>query len=243
MHLYGQMAPMDELHGIAERNGLVVIEDFAQAQGARQAGRSAGAWSLAAGTSFYPGKNLGAAGDAGAVVTDDPHLAETVRAMRNYGSPRKYEHPVPGFNSRLDTLQAVVLRAKLKRLAGWNALRRRAAERYDRLLAGLEAFRPVRTRDGNEPVFHLYVGRVAGGASDRERVLQALHRENVGAGVHYPTPLHLVGAYASHGHRRGEFPAAEEAADRIISLPLFPQITAGQQERVADALRRALGCS
>jgi dTDP-4-amino-4,6-dideoxygalactose transaminase len=190
----------------------------------------------AAGTSFYPGKNLGAYGDGGAVLTADEALARRVRALRNYGSEVKYHHPEAGFNSRLDTLQAVVLRAKLARLAGWNAARRAAAARYDGLLAGLPDVRLPSTAPGNEHVWHLYVVRVP----RRDDVLRRLAAAGVGAGVPYPVPLHLQGAFRGLGHRPGDFPVAEACAAEVLSLPLFPGITLAQQERVADALRAAL---
>jgi dTDP-4-amino-4,6-dideoxygalactose transaminase len=237
VHLYGQVAPMEELASLAARAGVVLVEDAAQAQGATRHGRAAGAFGAAAGTSFYPGKNLGAYGDGGAVLTDADELARKVRALRNYGSEVKYHHPELGFNSRLDTLQAVVLSAKLARLAAWNAARREAARAYDALLARVPGVtRPV-TLAGNEHVWHLYVVRVPG----RDRVLERLHAAGVGAGVHYPVPIHLQPAFAGLGHRRGEFPATEAAAAEVLSLPIFPGITRAQQEHVAGALVAALG--
>jgi dTDP-4-amino-4,6-dideoxygalactose transaminase len=238
VHLYGQVAPMEELAVVAEAAGLAIVEDAAQAQGARRHGQDAGTFGLAAGTSFYPGKNLGAYGDAGAVLTDDGEIAANVRALRNHGSEVKYEHPSLGFNSRLDTLQAVVLRAKLKRLAAWNDARRAAADRYAELLGDVESVTLPATLPGNEHVWHLYVVKVA--AEARDRVLAALHADGVGAGIHYPVPVHLQGAFAHLGHARGDFPNAEASADSSLSLPLFPGITAEQQERVAGALRGAV---
>ena len=242
VHLYGQIAPMEALQQVLDGAGrpIDVVEDMAQAQGARRNGRAAGAFGRVAATSFYPGKNLGAYGDAGAVVTDDPVLADKLVALRNYGSPRKYQHPEPGFNCRLDTLQAAVLRAKLPLLAQWNARRRAAAERYDAWLSSVDGLRPVRTLPGNEHIFHIYAVRVRGGAERRERVLARLHEARIGAGVHYPEPLHLTGALRSLGHRRGDFPVAEAACDELLSLPLYPQITVAQQERVVETLLCAL---
>jgi dTDP-4-amino-4,6-dideoxygalactose transaminase len=236
VHLYGQMAPA-ELETLARARDLTIIEDAAQAQGARQSGRAAGTVGRAAGTSFYPGKNLGAYGDAGAVTTDDDAIAARVRALRNYGSDVKYHHPETGFNSRLDTLQAVVLGAKLKRLAAWNEARRAAARRYDELLADLPAVRPPRTGPGNEHVFHLYVVRVP----DRDGVLRKLNADGIGAQIHYPVPIHLQGAFRHLGQGPGSFPVAEQAAREILSLPIYPEITADQQARVVESLRRALG--
>ncbi len=236
VHLYGQCAPMERVLAIAERHGLAVVEDAAQAQGAGRNGTTAGGFGRVAGTSFYPGKNLGAFGDGGAVLTNDADLARRVRALRNYGSEVKYHHPETGFNSRLDTLQAVVLLAKLKRLARWNEQRREAAARYGELLGGLSGVTRPGTLAGNEHIWHLYVIRVP----DRDRVLEKLQSAGIGAGIHYPVPIHLQGAFAHLGHSRGDFPVAERAADEILSLPLFPEITPEQQERVVAALREAL---
>ncbi|HEX2039283.1 MAG TPA: DegT/DnrJ/EryC1/StrS family aminotransferase [Acidimicrobiales bacterium] len=234
--LFGQVAPMAALQAVADEHGIPMVEDAAQAQGARQDGRAAGSFGRVAGTSFYPGKNLGAYGDAGAVLTDDDEVAARVRALRNYGSDVKYHHPETGFNSRLDTLQAVVLSAKLRRLAAWNERRRQAAALYDELLADLEeVVRPV-TFPGNEHVWHLYVVRVPG----RDDVLRSLHEAGVGAGVHYPVPVHLQGAFAHLGHGEGSFPVTERAAREILSLPMYAEITPEQQQHVVDALRKAL---
>ena len=237
VHLYGQLAPMEKVVEFAQGRGFIVIEDAAQAQGARRGGRAAGAWGLAAGTSFYPGKNLGAYGDAGAVTTDSDEIATRVRALRNYGSEVKYHHPELGFNSRLDTLQAVVLRAKLRRLAGWNEARRKAARRYDELLADLGAVTRPQTLPGNEHIYHLYVVRVP----KRDEVVKKLNADGIGAQIHYPVPIHLQGAFTFLGHREGSFPVAEQAAREIVSLPMFPEITAEQQRRVVESLRRAIG--
>jgi dTDP-4-amino-4,6-dideoxygalactose transaminase len=237
VHLYGQCAKMEEVAAFAEHHGLLVLEDAAQAQGATRFGRGAGTFGLGAGTSFYPGKNLGAYGDGGAVLTNSDEFAKKVRALRNYGGEVKYHHPETGFNSRLDTLQAVVLKAKLARLADWNAARRRAACRYDELLAGISAVTLPRTLDGNEHIWHLYVVRVA----RRDDVLRCLNEAGIGAGIHYPVPIHLQGAYNHLGHGKGAFPVAERAAAEILSLPMFAEITLDQQERVAAALRKAVG--
>jgi dTDP-4-amino-4,6-dideoxygalactose transaminase len=234
--LYGQVAPFEQLPPELAERGIVVVEDGAQSQGASRFGRSAGTFGALAATSFYPGKNLGAYGDAGAVTTDHDDLAGRVRLLGAHGSPSKYQHVRIGFNSRLDTLQAVVLRAKLRRLGSWNEQRRAAAARYDELLDGLpEVRRPV-TLPGNEHVWHLYVVRVP----DRDELLRQLHAEGIGAGVHYPVPLHLTPALAELGNGPGSFPVAERSATEILSLPLFPGITREQQERVAHALRNAI---
>jgi dTDP-4-amino-4,6-dideoxygalactose transaminase len=213
-----------------------LVEDAAQSQGARQADRVAGGFGDIAGTSFYPGKNLGAYGDAGAVVSDREDVTARVRCLRQYGSEQKYHHPELGFNSRLDSLQAVVLRAKLRRLDAWNADRRRAAARYDDLLGSVPEVVLPQTLEENEHVWHIYAVRVP----HRDRVLAALHSAGIDAGVHYPVPIHLQRAFAYLGHRRGDFPVAERAADEMLSLPIFPGIRESQQGEVARALGEAL---
>ncbi|MFC7491318.1 MULTISPECIES: DegT/DnrJ/EryC1/StrS family aminotransferase [unclassified Knoellia] len=234
--LYGQVAPFEQLpRGLAQR-GVAVIEDAAQSQGATRHGRSAGTFGTMAATSFYPGKNLGAYGDAGAVLSDDEELARAVRLMGAHGSQAKYVHSRIGFNSRLDTLQAVVLRAKLSRLRGWNEERREAAARYDDLLADVPEVRLPVTLLGNEHVWHLYVVRVP----RRDDVLRFLQSEGVGAGVHYPVPVHLTPAMHGLGHGPGSFPVSEQAATEILSLPIYPGITGEQQELVVQVLRHAL---
>ena len=246
VHLYGQLAAVELLTAGLEGSGVAVVEDAAQSQGATRHGQTGGSTALGgpraiAATSFYPGKNLGAYGDAGAVVTSDVGLATTVRTLANHGGLAKYVHELVGVNSRLDGLQAVVLRAKLARLNAWNAARRAAAARYDTLLAEVDVVRPV-TAEGNSHVWHLYVVRVPGDATStrRDRVLAELNAQGIGAGIHYPIPVHLTPAFAHLGYRTGAFPRAERAATEILSLPIFPQITADQQERVVAALRRAL---
>jgi dTDP-4-amino-4,6-dideoxygalactose transaminase len=237
VHLYGQAAPVELLMPIADRAGARVIEDAAQSQGASRNGAKAGALAHAAATSFYPGKNLGAYGDAGAALTGSDDLAERMALIRDHGSPRKYEHEVVGVNSRLDTLQAVVLSAKLRRLAHWNASRRAAADRYHDLLSGVDEVIRPRVLAGNEHVWHLYVVRVPG----RDRVLKELQAADIQAGIHYPVPIHLTNAFAWLGYAEGTFPVAERAAGQLLSLPLFPEITAEQQARVVETLQAALG--
>ena len=234
--LYGQVAPFELLPAVVADRGITVVEDGAQSQGATRHGRSAGTFGDIAATSFYPGKNLGAYGDAGAVLTDDDTLAERVRLLGAHGSPAKYQHTQFGFNSRLDTLQAVVLRAKLRRLCEWNEQRRRAATAYDELLADVHEVRTPATLPGNEHVWHLYVVRVA----RRDEVLRQLQAEGIGAGVHYPVPVHLTPAMADLASAQGTFPVAERAAREILSLPMFPGITRAQQERVVDVLLSAV---
>jgi len=236
VHLFGQTAPVEQFAHLVDERGLVVIEDAAQSQGATRFGRPAGALGRVAATSFYPGKNLGAYGDAGGVLTDDDDVARRVRLLGNHGSSVKYQHDELGFNSRMDTLQAVVLRAKLTRLAEWNALRQAAAHRYDELLGDVAGVRLPGRLSGNVDVWHLYVVRV----HDRDAVLDRLAAAGVGAGVHYPVPVHLQPAFRSLGKGPGTFPVAEAAAQQILSLPLFPGITVEQQHRVAHELRGAL---
>jgi dTDP-4-amino-4,6-dideoxygalactose transaminase len=237
VHLFGQMAPMAAIADLTGRRGTVIIEDAAQAHGATQSGRPAGSFGLLAGVSFYPGKNLGAYGDAGAVLTESAEHARRIRLLGDHGSERRYEHLTIGFNSRLDALQAVVLRAKLRRLAAGNQARRQAASRYTELLADLPEVILPRIVPGNEHVWHLYAIRVP----RRDDVLRCLNDEGIGAGIHYPVPVHLQPAFRHLGYGPGDFPVAEAAARQLLSLPLYPQITQEQQVRVADAVRRALG--
>lgn len=228
VHLYGQLAPVELLRGA----GVPIVEDAAQSQGATRHGRGSGVDGIAA-TSFYPGKNLGAYGDAGAVTTASEPWATAVRTLGSHGGLRKYHHDVIGVNSRLDGLQAVVLRAKLARLAGWNELRRAAAARYHELLKDFDQVVRPETLDGNEHVWHIYCVRVP----NRDDVLARLNAAGVGAAIHYPIPVHRTGAFASLG---GSFPNAERIAGEILSLPIYPQITPDQQARVAEVLGAAL---
>jgi len=236
VHLFGQLAPMEAISELAEKRNLLVVEDAAQSQGASRNGKQPAHWGVGAATSFYPGKNLGAFGDAGAVCTNSESLAKKVRALRNYGSEVKYHHPEVGFNSRLDTLQAVVLKAKLAHLARWNAQRREVAQRYSELLGGRDDVVLPEILPGNEHIWHIYAVRVP----RRDAVLKALNAAGIGAGVHYPVPVHLQGAFKELGHKRGDFPVAEKAAAEMISLPMFPELTATQQEQVAAELVKAL---
>jgi len=236
VHLFGQTAPVEQLTPLAEAYGAVIVEDAAQSQGATRFGQPAGGLGAVAGTSFYPGKNLGAAGDAGAVLTNDPEIAARVRTLSAHGSDRKYVHDLIGVNSRLDTVQAVVLLAKLRRLARWNDERRQAAHRYGEMLRDVPGVQLPPVAPGNQDVWHLYVIRV----DERNRVLEELQAAGIGAGIHYPFPVHLTKAYADLGLPRGSFPVAEGAADRILSLPLYPHITKNQQQHVLDSLRAAV---
>jgi len=236
VHLYGQTADMDEVNRIAKANNLVVVEDAAQAHGARYKGRRAGGLATAATFSFYPGKNLGAYGDGGAIAFMDTALAKRCAMLRDHGRLDKYLHEIEGVNSRLDTLQAAVLLVKLKRLDAWNAARRRAAGWYLERLANVpDLVLPV-VADGNEPVWHLFVVR----HPRRDAVRDAMETAGIGVGIHYPVPLHLQPAYAYLGHKRGAFPVAEQLADTCWSLPLFPELTEADVDRVVTALRGAL---
>jgi dTDP-4-amino-4,6-dideoxygalactose transaminase len=212
---------MDALNEIAARRGLRVVEDAAQAQGARYKGRVAGSLADAAGFSFYPGKNLGALGDAGAVVTDDEELADRVRVLRNYGSRVKYENETRGFNSRLDELQAALLRAKLPVLDEWNARRRRVAESYLQQLEGVAGLVLPEAPGWADPAWHLFVVRTRG----RARLQKYLAEAGVGTLIHYPKPPHLQPAYADAGHRAGDFPLAERLSEEVLSLPMGPHLS------------------
>jgi dTDP-4-amino-4,6-dideoxygalactose transaminase len=236
VHLFGQLAPMGPLAEIASEHGLPIVEDAAQSHGASQDEAQGPTHGVAAAVSFYPGKNLGAYGDAGAVLTSSETVARTVRLLGDHGSERKYIHEQLGFNSRLDSLQAVVLRAKLRRLEGWNEQRRQAATRYAELLDGIDEVVLPRAAPGNVHVWHLYVIQVP----HRDEVLEKLHGAGIHAGIHYPVPVHLQPAFRAYGYGPGDFPVTESAAARILSLPLYPHITAEQQAAVAAGLRQAL---
>ncbi len=234
VHLFGQLAPMARLAAICEARGLHLIEDSAQAHGARLGDRRAGALGVAAGFSFYPGKNLGAYGDGGAVTTADAELADRIRRLANHGRADKFGHEVEGVNSRLDGLQAAILGAKLRHLDTATAERQAAARRYDALLEGVPGVRRPTVLDPDGHVFHLYVIRVP----DRDGLLAHLKADGIGAGIHYPQPLHLLGAYAHLGQTEGSLPVAERLAREILSLPMFPELTEAQQRRVVDSVRR-----
>jgi dTDP-4-amino-4,6-dideoxygalactose transaminase len=235
VHLYGEPADMDPIMALAERHGLVVIEDNAQAQGALYRGRPTGSLGHAAATSFYPGKNLGALGDGGAVVTSDAAIAEKVRILRNYGSSKKYHHDVEGCNSRLDELQAAVLRVKLRRLPHWNQLRQAAAGRYTALLGGTSV-RPPMPQAGAESVWHLFVIE----SGQRDALQTHLASQGVQTVIHYPIPPHRQGCYkGTHGAL--SLPLAEQLAQRVLSLPMFPGLSDDEQHHVANAIRTFQG--
>ena len=232
VHLYGQPVDMDPILAIARKHGLRVFEDAAQGAGARYKGRMVGSLGDAAGFSFYPGKNLGAYGDGGAVVTNDAAIAEKVRLLRNIGQKVKYYHEVKGFNHRLDTMQAAVLLVKLPHLDGWNAARRRAAATYADLLAGLPLITPT-TAGYAEHIFHLYVVRV----HNREALMEHLKERGIASGLHYPIPIHLQPAYSELGYKQGDFPITEAYAETILSLPIFPELDDDKVAYVVDAIR------
>lgn len=235
VHLYGQTAPVGSIRD-AVGDDVLILEDAAQSQGARHNGVMAGNLGDVAATSFYPGKNLGAFGDAGAVLTDGDELAEQIRKLRNHGGIAKYEHTLLGRNSRLDGIQAAVLSLKLKHLDEWNQLRRDAAATYAALLGGDGRIQLPAVAEGNEHVFHLYVIRVA----DRDRVLAGLGEAGIGSGIHYPKPVHLLPAFGFLGKSAGAFPRAELFAGEILSLPIYPGITTDDQQYVAESLLRLL---
>jgi dTDP-4-amino-4,6-dideoxygalactose transaminase len=233
VHLYGQCVDMDAVNELARRHGLRVLEDAAQAHGARYRGRPAGTLGDAAAFSFYPGKNLGACGDAGAVTTSNLAVAEEVRTLRDHGQKQKYVHVREGYNARLDALQAGFLRVKLRHLEGWNQRRREAAAWYDRDLADLERVRPVQVQPWNVPARHLYVVH----AAQRDALQTYLKGRGITCGLHYPIPLHLQACYAALGYGPGSLPQAEWSAARVLSLPLYPELEAEQVRRVVAAVR------
>jgi dTDP-4-amino-4,6-dideoxygalactose transaminase len=231
VHLYGQPADMDPIMAIAEQHNLVVIEDSAQAHGARYKGRRAGSLGHAAAFSFYPAKNLGAYGDGGIVTTNDATVAERIRMLRNYGQRQKYDHVLKGANHRLDTLQAAVLRVKLPYLDQWNAARRAHADLYTELLANSSVITPT-VADYAEPVWHLYVIR----DTDRGELSKHLKSHNIDSGIHYPIPIHFQEAYDDLPYATGSFPLAEQYAGQILSLPMYAELTDPMIERVAAAI-------
>jgi dTDP-4-amino-4,6-dideoxygalactose transaminase len=239
VHLYGQMADMDTIRELAARYDLIVVEDACQAHGAEyfskteRRWRKAGSMGRAAAFSFYPGKNLGACGEAGAVTTDDETVARRCQMLRDHGQSRKYFHDLEGYNARLDSIQAGVLQVKLRHLAKWNDERRERARSYDELFgdAGATIALP-HVPSWSRPVYHLYVV----GIEERERLQRELASAGIGTGIHYPIPLHLVKAYEGRAFRPGDFPVTERAAARVLSLPMFPGLTLEQQKRVVTCL-------
>ena len=230
VHLYGQAADMDPINELAERYGLKVIEDAAQAQGARYKGRRVGSLGHAAGFSFYPGKNLGALGDAGAVVTNDDALADDIRVLRNYGSKVKYYNETRGFNSRLDEMQAALLRVKLRRLDGWNERRKQLAGHYLRTLEGAAELTLPYVPEWADPVWHLFVVR----RPERQQLIDHLNAANVGTLIHYPVPPHLQDAYADLGLPAGKLPISEQMANEVLSLPMGPHLGDNEADYVVS---------
>ncbi len=236
VHLYGQPADMTPLLQIAKKHNLIVIEDACQAHGALYKGKKAGSMGLAGCFSFYPGKNLGAFGEGGAVVTSDENLAKEMSMLRDHGQEKKYYHAVEGFNGRLDAIQAGVLRIKLKKLKGWNDARRKNAAYYNELLSGLDGVTiPVET-EGAESVYHLYVILV----DDRDGLQKYLGEKGIGTGLHYPVPLHLQKAYAHMGYKEGDFPVSESVSKKLLSLPMFAELTKEQIEYVCESIKEYL---
>ncbi len=219
IHLYGQPADMDAIMAIARKHSLVVIEDACQAHGARYKGKRVGSLGHAAAFSFYPAKNLGAYGDGGAVVSNDPQIIDLIQQYRNYGQREKYHHLVRGFNRRLDTLQAAVLRVKLRHLDAWNAARQQHAKLYNQLLVHSEISLPFVAAE-SESVWHLYVIRTA----KRDELQKKLTSHSVSTGIHYPIPIHLQPAYHELGYKKGDFPVTEQYAEQILSLPMYAEL-------------------
>jgi dTDP-4-amino-4,6-dideoxygalactose transaminase len=236
VHLFGQPADMDPILEFAREHGLFVIEDAAQAHGARYKGHRVGTLADAAAFSFYPGKNLGAFGEAGAVVTRNPELANKIRILRDHGQVKKYQHALIGWNARMDGIQAAVLSVKLRHLNAGNGLRRAHAAHYDFALSGLKEIGLPFASPTNRHVYHIYAVRVA----NREEVIRRLTDLGIGTGIHYPVPIHLQEAYRSLGYTAGAFPVAERCAEEFLSLPMFPELTAGMLETVVGGLKKAL---
>ena len=232
VHLYGQAADMDPIVEIAKRHGLVVIEDACQAHGAEYKGRRTGSLGDMGCFSFYPGKNLGAYGEGGMVVTDNPEFTRTIRMLRDWGAERKYHHVLKGYNYRLEGIQGAVLRVKLRRLEAWTEARRVAASRYDRLLAGSAVPTPEAMSYARH-VYHIYAIRTG----HRQAWQKALQARGIHTGIHYPIPVHLLPAFADLGYVAGQFPHSEQAANEVLSLPMFPELTADQCEIVSRAVR------
>ncbi|TKJ33558.1 MAG: erythromycin biosynthesis sensory transduction protein eryC1 [Planctomycetes bacterium B3_Pla] len=229
VHLYGQMADMDRIMQIASVHGLFVVEDACQAHGAEYKGRRAGSIGDAGCFSFYPGKNLGAYGEAGAIVTNNTELAEKMRMFRDHGQAKKYYHSMIGWNARMDGFQGAVLSVKLKHLPGWNDARRKNAQLYNDLLANVKSVITPAEADYARHVYHIYAIR----AQNRDAFIRGLAEKDISCGIHYPVPVHLQEAYAQLGHGRNSFPAAEKCADEFVSLPMFAELSAEQIEKVA----------
>jgi len=236
VHLYGHPADMDGILSIAKKYDLKVLEDAAQAHGALYKGKKVGSLGNVAGFSFYPGKNLGAYGDAGAVTTNDPKVAENVKNLGDHGSSKKYEHDDLGYNSRLDSIQAAVLNVKLKHLDRWNRRRREITEMYNEAFRNIEEIATPQVSPWAEHVYHLYVIRV----KNRDAVKQRLNEAGVGAALHYPRPLHLQRAYDFMGLKKGSFPVSERAAEMVLSLPNYPEMTDEMVRFVVEKVKECL---
>ncbi len=236
VHLFGQMADMDLVMEIAKKYGLFVIEDAAQSHGAVYKGRKAGSIGDVGCFSFYPGKNLGAYGEAGAVVTDNPEIDRKIRMLRDHGQSRKYKHDFIGWNGRMDGIQAAVLSVKLKYLDEYNKSRRVVADLYNDLLGDAEGIVTPVEADYGTHVYHLYVIRV----KKRDQLIEALREKGIYCGIHYPVPIHLQDAYGFLGYEKGSFPVAESSAEEFVSLPIYPEISVKQIEYTADAVKRLL---
>ena len=239
VHLYGQVADMDPILELAEQYNLIVIEDACQAHGAEYFSKKKNCWlkagsiGRAAAFSFYPGKNLGACGEGGAITTNDKEIARKAAMLRDHGQSKKYFHDVEGYNGRLDSLQAGLLRVKLKHLSHWNNQRVECAERYDDLLGSLSGFMTLPYQPSwSKPVYHLYVVRI----QNRDELQKHMTDAGIGTGIHYPIPVHLQKAYAAAGWKQGDFPEAEEAAEQILSLPMFPGLKPEEQQRVLSSI-------
>ncbi len=239
VHIYGQCADMDPILELARRYNLIVVEDACQAHGAEYFSqkenrwRKAGSMGHAAAFSFYPGKNLGACGEAGAITTNSEEMARKVRMLREHGQSKKYYHDIEGYNGRLDSLQAGLLSVKLRHLAEWNQQRQEAAARYDQMLSSVDGVLAPYRPSWSRPVYHLYVVRVA----DRDGLQRHLAEAKIDTGIHYPIPLHLQKAYESFGFKKGDFPVSEKVALEILSLPMFPQLQAAAQSRVIQKIQ------
>jgi len=232
VHLYGQAADMDSILAVARRHNLKVIEDAAQAHGAEYNGRRVGSLGDLGCFSFYPGKNLGAYGEGGMVVTNNPDYAKTITMLRDWGQERKYQHVLPGYNARLEGLQGAILRVKLRHLEAWTEARRLHASRYDALL-GADGVAIPAAPPSRRHVYHVYAIRVP----ERDAFQRALGNEGIQTGIHYPIPVHLQPAYANLGYKAGEFPEAERAAAEVLSLPMYPELTTDLQDQVVHAIR------
>ena len=236
VHIYGHPAEMNPILATAREKNIFVIEDAAQAHGARYHGKRVGSFGAAAAFSFYPGKNLGGYGDGGAVTTNDDELALRMRMLANHGRTKKYEHEFSGYNYRLDGLQAAILSVKLKYLDEWNNKRRQVAKLYNELLAGVDGIELPTKRPYVEHIYHLYVIRT----NKRDKLQDALKKEGIDTGIHYPIPLHEQPAFRYMGHKKGDFPVAEKLSGNVLSLPCFPELSQSDINRIADIIKIAL---